>query len=407
MLVASVGFGAGFWPGWWGLMTIPVLVVLATVIGVTTGRLVVTLLSDLLSRGRGEALGPLIGVGISFISIAISTAGFHSGLSAGLPRWLEWLAVLPGGSVGLAAAALGQGRWLVALSTVAWSTVTAIALVRAHGWAVERMQTRAVAARSGRVRGRGAGTLGARLAPLIPSGPVRVAAAKEWRYLRRDPRLRAQILGSVASICILGFVGVNFFTGPYAPFLAVAAAWVAVTALVPNQFGPDGGSFWAYVISPTDVAVALAGKNALWAISGAGVALAAAVLGAVLGGTAAYLPAAFMASMTVLLVWMAVGNLTSIFGAFPLPERQVMSSGPKNGRAIVVSLVGLAVSSALTVPAAAVVGLAIFFAGALATTLAALVGVCYAALLFRFAYRWARNEVFARRLILVEVLDRP
>ncbi|MGA7272595.1 MAG: hypothetical protein WB239_16095, partial [Acidimicrobiia bacterium] len=259
----------------------------------------------------------------------------------------------------------------------------------------------------GRARRRDTGTLGGRLALVIPSGPVRVAAAKEWRYLRRDPRLRAQILGSVASICILGFVGVNFLTGPYAPFLAVAAAWVAVTALVPNQFGPDGGSFWAYVVSPTDVAVVLAGKNALWALSGAAVALAAGILGAVLGGTAAYLPAALMASMTVLLVWMAVGNLTSIFGAFPLPERQVMSSGAKNGRAIVVSLVGLAVSSALTLPAAAALGLAILLAGALASTLAALAGVCYAALLFRFAYRWARSEVFARRLILVEVLDRP
>lgn len=410
LLLVGIGLGVGYWPGWWGVIVVPVGTVLITFIGVVSGRLATTLLSDVLARTNGAVLGPVVGLVMALMVVSATRLLPRGGsLSADslVPAWAGWLAVFPGGAVGWAMAGVSAGEPLMAGVGLAWGIVAAAGLAWAHGREVGRLQTRAVTQRRGRVRGTAGSTLGNGLARLVPPGDLRVAAAKEGRYLLRDPRLRAQIVGGVVTVAVFASVGALLMPKLYAPFVAVAVTWAIVTSLTPNQFGVDAGSFWAYVASPTNVATVLAGKNIMWALAAAPVAVVAAVGGSIVAGSARYLIASLLLSAAVALIWMVVGNMTSIFGPFPLPERQVFSTGPTAGRAIAVSLGGLAVSGGLTAPVIVVLALAMYFGGAWGATVAALAGLVYAIVLFRVGFHWAQSALAANQLQILELLDRP
>ncbi|MGH8912637.1 MAG: hypothetical protein ACRDVD_09000, partial [Acidimicrobiia bacterium] len=76
------------------------------------------------------------------------------------------------------------------------------------------------------------------------------------------------------------------------------------------------------------------------------------------------------------------------------------------GRAILVSLGGLTVSGALTMPMLLFLALGIYFGEVLGATLAGLGSVLYGVVLFRVGYRWAQSAVVERRFHLLEALDR-
>jgi ABC-2 type transport system permease protein len=409
VLVVGIGLGVGYWPGWWGVVTVPALALLLTFIGVVSGQLATACLSDFLARSSGAVLGPVLGLGIAAVASSIAGAISESGDFRPdiIPSWLAWLSVVPGGAVALAMSQLETGAWGWALLALMWGLITAWVLTWAHGREIARLQTRSVTQRRARSRRGGGSVLGENLKRLVPATDLRVAAAKEGRYLRRDPRLRAQIVGAVVTVVVFGYVGATLIPSDYAPFVAVAVTWAIVTSLAPNQFGVDAGSFWAYVANPTNVARVLAGKNVMWGLVAAPPAVLAAAAGAVVAGSPRYLAAALLASASVALIWMMVGNMTSIFGPFPLPERQVFSTGPTAGRAIAVSLGGLAVSGALTTPMIVVMGVALYLGGARWATLAGVVAVTYAAVLFRFGFRWAQSAVVERQFLMLEALDRP
>lgn len=410
VLVAGIGLGLGLWPGPLGVVVTPVLLVLVTFLCVVSGRLVTAVVSEGLARARaGVIAGTMVGLMgaavVGTVVVAPTLAG--AGRQAGLPAALEWLAVLPGGAVGAAFHAVDVGDVGRAVGFTTWALISGMVLTWTYGWWLDRMRARSVTAAPGRVRGDGT-TLGSGLERFIRSAPVRVAAAKELRYLRRDPRLRAQLLGGVVVLVVFLSVSVSFsvFDTPYAPFLAVLGTWALIATVVPNQFGVDAGSFWGYVVSPTNVSAALLGKNLVWAMLAVPTTIAVAGVGAVLSGTAAYVAAALLAAAAVFLIWMAVGNLTSIYGAFPLPDNQLFGSGPNTGRAVVVSLIGLAVSGALTGPVVLATGFATYLGGPGPATVAAMGGVVYAGVLFSVALNCARGLVIERRFELLRVLDK-
>ncbi len=405
VLTVGIGMGFGLWPGWIGWLTVPVLTLLHTFIVIVTGRLVTTFLSDALRTSKAQGLGQAVAVVVGIGAVLGTGAAWNlTGLvDNGLPEQMLWLAAVPSGSVGAAFASLEAGSFGPALGYVAWAVAGAVLLTWAYGRALVRSQTRAPTGRSSRVSG-DAGLLGSRLQRVLSSGPVRAALAKEMRYLRRDPRLRAQFVGGLMTVAVIGIVAASFLDSPYAPFFAVVATWGVIATVAPNQFGVDAGSFWVYVVAPADPSAALLGKNATWVAVAAPVAVTAAVAGAVVAGDWTYVAAALLASGATLLVWMGVGNVTSVYGAFPLPERQLFGSNP-GGRALLVSLAGLAVSGVLSGPVVVTVALAALFGGAVSATLAAAGGLVYSALLYRVTCRWAGTLVEERRFHLIDALD--
>lgn len=408
MLFVAVGFGVGLWPGPVGIVTVPVLTALMVLIAVVSGRLVTALVSDLLARSRVGEIGSLVAGLVSGLSVLVAMSTLPESIESfelTMPEWVRWLAVLPSGAVGAAFGRFHAGSWPSAGVMTVWASVGLATLVWAHSRALDRLPTRSVTQRSSRVRP-DTDVLGAGLQRLVPSPPVRVAAAKELRYLRRDPRVRAQLLGSFVTVMVFGFLATSLFDTPLVSFLAVLATWAVIAAAVPNQFGVDGGSFWTYVASPTDLAVVLAGKNAAWALVAAPVAVVVGAVGSLVGGSLAHLSTALVVSVIVFFVWTAVGNFTSVYGAFPLPERQLFGTNTGgSGRAVVVSLVGLAASGVLTGPPVAAVVVAISLGGPGAGLAAALGGLVYAGAIYAIGWRLVKVIAGERRLALVEVLD--
>ena len=408
VLFVVVGFGVGLWPGPVGVVTAPVLAALLVLISVVSGRLATTVISDLLARSRAGEIGSVVAGLLSGLAVLVTLNTMPQQVEAftfQIPGWVPWLAVVPSGAVGSAFEAIAAGSWTVAVATAAWATVTLAGLVWAYSRSLDRLQTRSITRTAGKV-GSNADVLGSRLGRLVPSAPTRVVAAKEVRYLRRDPRLRAQLLGGFVTVMVFGFVAASTLDTPFASFLAVLATWAVIAALVPNQFGADGGSFWVYVAAPTDLRAVLAGKNIALAVVAGPVAVTVGVAGAVVGGTAVHLVTAIASSAIVFFVWTAVGNITSVFGAFPLPERQLFGSNVGgSGRAVVVSLAGLAASGVLTGPAALGIGLAILVAGPGAGFAAAVAGIVYSAFVYGMSWRIVSGLAAERRFALIDALD--
>lgn len=409
MILMSVGLAVGYWPGWAGPVVVPFLALTLTVIAAATARLVTTLLSDMLASRRGReaanVVAPVLGVAVAVLASFFPLIGPEV-LDQGLPEGLTWLAVLPSGAVGAAAVAFSRGDVVIGLVATAWSLVGAAVLVAAWAKALARLQVRAASAPVARPQAKAGTILGMGLSRFVRSHPVRASVAKELRYAARDHRLRAQIFGGLVAAAAIGFAGFGPLTATaFGPFLATLATWIVVSTFVPNQFGVDAGTFWAYVVSPTDLSAALVGKNIAWAVVAVPVGLAAGVVGALGSGDARYLPAALLGAAALLLVWMAVGNLSSIWGAYPWPERQLFGNTNASGRVLVASLAGLAASGALSGPPAALVVAGVVLGGPPAAALGALVGFGYSAVLYLYALRWARSVVVDRRFHLLEVLD--
>ncbi len=159
------------------------------------------------------------------------------------------------------------------------------------------------------------------------SGPVYATAGKELRYMRRDPRFRSQAVGLAIALAALGFGAGRFLLGTeYAPFLATVIAWmVASTGF--NLFGMDDRSFWAYVVSGVDLRQILAGKNLALALIGVpGGEPRRRDSGHCWSETSRTCSSAILASIAVLAVWHGVGNITSVLGAFPMPESNLFGS---------------------------------------------------------------------------------
>lgn len=405
-LFTLIAFGWGYWPGWVGVVTAPLIALAMTYLGVLTGRLVTTVLLNLLNRFDFAAVGPVIGLmfaGFSLWMSNLSTSG--APFAEGIPEWIEILAVIPGGALGAIAGALDHGPVWVGALALAWTLVLGRLMTWGLGRALDRLQTVSVTARTSRSRSAPAGSLGSRLARLVPSLPVRAAAAKEARYLRRDPKLRGQIVGGIVTVVMFTFIGVAWVPARFAPLLAVLVTWAAVSTLAPNQFGADAGSIWAYVASPASLATVLVGKNVTAALVVAPLAIIATVVGTVIAGSLRLFLVSLLLSLAVGLVWMLVGNVTSIYGAFRYSERNAFGAGPQSGRAIGTSILGLAAAGALTAPILVVTGVAYYFGESPGATVAAAAAVVYAMVLFRAGFQWARTAVIQRQFDLLEVLD--
>jgi hypothetical protein len=118
-----------------------------------------------------------------------------------------------------------------------------------------------------------------------------------------------------------------------------------------------------------------------------------------------YLPAALMACLVVGLIWLGVGNLISIFGAFRLPETNLFGSRNLSGGAFIATMIGIMASGVLTVPPLLGIGVAAFFGSALWATMAAAVSVGYAVIVYRIATRRAALLAHERRFKLLATLD--
>lgn len=410
-LATAIGLGYGSVVAFGSASTaIPVLVVAATAVlfCVAAAKYLTTRLSDLLRQRRGQEIAVLVVVvlasipGLFSVTVAqtVEEGGSIGEAVRSVAEVVQWT---PWGALGRSVAAFGDGEWLVAVGFWLIGLAALAAVVVLFGRAIERLAIVAPSGSVGRTRLRS--TLLPKRIPL-PATPAGAVAAKEIVYLRRDVRVRSQLIGGGIAVVVLGVTGgAVVLDTPYAPFLAVFATFIIVTSVTPNQFGFDGGSFWAYVTIADDLGAVVRGKNLGWAVVAIPVAGVVAIAASVASGEWVYLPAALFSAAVVALIWLGVGDITSIYGAFRLPETNLFGSRNLSGGAFIATFLGIGASGVLTVPPLIAIGVLVLLAGPLWATVAAFLSVGYAAIVYRVAVRRAALLAEGRRFHLIEVLD--
>jgi ABC-2 type transport system permease protein len=381
----------------------------AVLLCVVSARWATARLSDLLRRRRGQEVALLVVVGLtvlpSLVAVTVaesaSAEADFSGAFAALAGVVQWT---PWGALGRAVAAARAGEWAVTAVGLAYGMAATVAAF----WLFDRALRRLVTTPPSDVVAR-ANRAGSRLLPKrvpLPASPVGAVAAKELIAVRRDVRVRGQLLGGIVAIIVLGVVGGAVLMGTvFAPFLSVLAVFIVVTAVTPNQLGYDGGSFWGYLTMAPDLGVVIRGKNLGWAIVGAPLAVVLAIVAAFVSGRWTYVPAALFACAVVALIWLGVGNFISIFGAFRLPETNIFGSRNLSGGAFIATMLGITVSGVLTVPPLLAVGVPAYLSEPLWATVAAAASVAYAVFVYRFSIRHASRLAHDRRFTLLATLD--
>ncbi|HUP14878.1 MAG TPA: hypothetical protein VM848_02320 [Acidimicrobiia bacterium] len=405
--------GAAIWSFTGLASVVPILIaaLLFVVWCLASSRLVTTFLTDLLRSRRGRDVAVVAAsLAIGFLVISANlyrpVPGDFSGETPQLGNLGTVLGWTPAGAMGEAMSDFGQDGDLGAgAARLAYVLVVTGVVVWLWQVVLGRLSTRT--ATNSRVRTVGDGV------SLVPrvfrgrTGPVYVTAGKELRYMRRDPRFRSQAVGLVIALAALGFGGGRFLLGTeYAPFLATVIAWmVASTGF--NLFGMDDRSFWAYVVSGVDLRRILAGKNLALALIGVPAVAFVAVLMSLVAGEFAHLATAMLSSLAVLAIWLGVGNVTSVLGAFPMPESNLFGSRNASVAAGAVAILGVLAAGALTVPVAAAVGVPAVVLGPWQGLVGAFVAVALGWLAYRLSLNVAGGLLDSRAQQLLEVLDKP
>ena len=404
--------GGSIWSVGGPFSIVPIVVagVLFVIWCLASSRLITNFLTDLLRSRRGRDVA-VVGASLAIASVLIlgnlyrPVPGDFRGRAPELGRLGTILAWTPPGAAGRAMSDFGQGDWGPGLARLAYVAAAAGVVVWLWQMVLGRLSTRA--AFSGKVRSVGESVS---VVPRIfrgRSGPSYATAGKEFRYMRRDPRFRSQAVGLVIALAALGFGGGRFLIGTeYAPFLSTVIAWmVASTGF--NLFGMDDRSFWAYLVSGVELRRVLAGKNLALAVIGVPAVALVSLLLSLVAADASHLATAILSALAVLAVWLGVGNVTSVMGAFPIPESNLFGSRNASAAAGAVAVIGVLAAGVLTAPVAAAVGLPVVLLGPWQGLVGALGAAVFGWFAYRLSLRIAGGLLDDRAQRLLEALDKP
>jgi ABC-2 type transport system permease protein len=376
-------------------------------LSVTSARFVTTALADLLRARRAREIAGVM-VGLLAAIPGLASALFNTGtVRVGASSFdrllvLRWL---PPGALGEAVFSFSNHRWPAGLAGLAYGMTALLLVLRLYAWSVRRLQVVTDGSASVRSVADRTTSLRPRRVPL-PAGAVGAVAAKELKYLRRDPRVRAQLVGALVGLVVIAAISGPALSSPYGPYLAAPVGFFAVVGLVVNQFGYDGGSFWAYVTVAPDLLTVLRGKNLAAMVFALPLTIVVAAAASVVAGTAAYLLAAVCGSVVVVLVWSTVGNVTSLIGPIRIPESNPFANRSVSGASFLASLVGMAGAGILLAPPVIAIALATWKLGAVWTTAVAAVAVGYAVGLYLISFKVLRPLIERNTPNVLAVIDR-
>jgi ABC-2 type transport system permease protein len=384
-------------------LVIGAAVVVEVALCIVTSRAVTTWMSRALRSRRWRDLTALV---LSLLGLALGWGRFFVddtvGRAAGDGRLDEWMARAadvaqwsPGGMAGRVVAEAGRGRvWVAAGLLVVVGAVIA-ALLAAWSRGLERALTEADDTSPGR-RG-GVPELFPAVARLLPRTRSTAVAAKELRYLWRDPRTRSLAVGTIpVALAMPIFLAASGTRDPEAVLAASASAVILGLATSMNLFGIDGEALWTNVVAGHDPRSDLAGKSLTSvAVSMVIVVITAITLAALTSGWA-YVPLAVLLGLGTAGVMLGIGCVFSVRAPYPMPESRgnlFASSGPGTGCSTgLVIMAGYLIQGVVYAPLGALVavGLALWRP---ALVLAGLVAPVYGYAVWRiglsFATSWA------------------
>ncbi len=381
---------------------VSVALLLALCVGAS--RAVASSLSGLLRSRRGRDLGVVLAAVVALsvqlvnplVQVGVRRAGGSgAGLTGELHRVTAVLRLTP---PGLLATAPGRPLPAAVASLLAVAAVVTVVLVvweRSVRRALERPDA------SGGRRGRST-VLQPRWLPL-PRGRAGAVAAKDLRYLLREPRRSVALVTSalVPVLVVLGPLVAGGVGVPAGVVYAVCGVGLLMPLNVANRFGLDGTATWVLVASGTDqrdarrdllggdLAVLVVAVPLLLVMTGA---LAAA------GDGWRHAPAAVGLAVSLLLVGLGLAATVAVVAPFPVPPSQNAFSGGGTGQGVasgLLSLSALAASAVVNLPLLALVVPAA--RGSSAASVALLVVGPLYGLLVGGALRRAAASLWARR----------
>ncbi|MEO7744816.1 MAG: hypothetical protein ABIV05_01160, partial [Actinomycetota bacterium] len=265
----------------------------------------------------------------------------------GVARFLRWtptalLATAPGRPPAQALAALAAAAAVVALVLLVWERLVRRSLERVDDSARRRRRSTALVPQ--------------RLP--LPAGRVGALAAKELRYLGREPRRLVALLTSwllPALIVVLGPLAFGSRPSPGAVFAVCGVALLTGLAGI-NRFGLDGTATWMLLSSATDEDDArrdLVGGDLANAVVTAPFALTLVLaLAAVTGGWVEVLPALGLAA-ALFGVGVGLSALVAVRAPYAVPASQNLFSSGNAGQgcaASALTFVALAVEVVICLP---------------------------------------------------------
>lgn len=308
-----------------------VAVLLLLALCVSASRATAAALSGLLRSRRGRDLGvgltALVGLSVQlinpFIQVAARRGDTAGDVLHGLTGPLRWT------PPGLLAAASSRPLPAAIGSLLAVAAFIALVLLwweRSVRRALERSDATGA-------RRRRSTTLTPRLLPL-PAGRVGAVAAKDLRYLMREPRrLVTTVTGLLLPLLVvlLGPIAVTGGRLPRAGVFAVCGLSLLSAFGGVNRFGLDGTATWLMLSSATDHRDArrdlLGGDLATAVVTIPSMLLTAGLLAVITGGWAYVAPALGIA-LALFLVAVAVSSFVAVTAPYAVPPSQnAFSSG--------------------------------------------------------------------------------
>ena len=395
-------------PGVAGSLVIGAVVAVELLLCVVGSRAMTTLFSGVLRSRRGRDL----------LVFVVAVAGIVPALAGQIvPRLLvspnrqtitlgpagRALSWLPSGWLAQAVLQARAGRLPVAVAELAAGVAAVAAGLWVWSWALQRALTTSepASAKQGR---KGPGLFSPPLS-FLPRTRTGAMAAKEMRYMWRDPRRRASLLSVVI---LLAFPAAGILMGRTRSrqlvLLAGAGALVLCLQAV-NQFGLDGPAFWMNVAAGGDPAADIRGKNLAIAVPGA-VLVAVEGLGlALLSGGWAYLPAAVFLGAAAMGVALGVANQASVLAPYPVTDSATNLWGNNAGcLTALTGLLAMAVTGLLLGPivAAVALSLAAWRPGLIAVAAGA---VLYGYVLWRLGCRLAATRLRNRQIEVLQAVS--
>ena len=326
-------------------------------LGLVGARLATTLLSAILRSRRGRDVSALL-FALMIVLISATTQGFLAALrNAGtttlrpVVRPLSWL---PPGWVARSMADANAHRYAsAALLLVAVAAALAV-MVWGWAWALDRLGTTPEPQARTKPSQR---NLFARPFGWLPRTRTGAVAAKELRYLWREPRRRVNALLPVM-IPLLAIVASRLRGGhlDHRTVLITASVAVLGTGTFFNQFGTDGQAFWSNVAAGDDARADLLGKGTAAGVFLMSAAVIISVVLAAISGGWTYVPVALGVAAGTCGAGLAVASVISVRAPFPMPDaRNLFAAGGSGAGCAValIQLVGLLVQGLLAIPIAA------------------------------------------------------
>lgn len=312
-----------------GVLVAVTSAVLELLLCVVISRTAASVLSGVLRSRRGRDLGvaltAVLAIGAQLINPLAQRAASSRSDSTALSQAAHVLRLLPPGLLAAAPRHARNGELgRAVLSLLAAAAVLALLIAV---WARSLRRSETATDRSTAPASRSRSLVPGWFGVLLPRGRAGAVAAKDLRYLAREPRRLISLVTSGALPVILTVVGPAASSSQLDPdmvFAVCGVAWFAAMSGA-NRFGMDGSSCWLLVASSGDRRTArrdlLGGDVALALVIGPFLLLAGVVLAAVTDGFDR-LPAALGLAAAILGTSLGLAGLASVLTPFSVPQDQ-------------------------------------------------------------------------------------